>query len=410
MPLNRVVITGYGVVTPIGRSVGEMMNGLAQGVCATRLMADWNRLGPLRCQLGAPVEIQDLNAIPRSFRRTMSRMSIMAVQAAKEALTQAGIQASSIPENPRFGCVLGSTAGSPEATTQSYQTLLAQHDFTLLGAAAFFRCVPHTVTLNVAQYLGVKGMVMATAAACASGLQAVGLAYDLIRLGRQDVILCGGAEELHETVVASFDILYAASSRYNDSPSRTPRPFDVDRDGLVCGEGAGVLVLESLDHAARRGANILAEVVGYHTCNNGIHVSQSDSGSMALCMRTALQAAGLTPEAIEFVNAHATGTMQGDVAEAQAIAAVFGGNVPVSSLKGHLSHTLGGSGAIELVAVVEMMRSGVIYPTRNLDNIDPACAGIGLIQEVTSRRFRAFLKNSFAFGGINAAIACVAYG
>jgi 3-oxoacyl-[acyl-carrier-protein] synthase II len=409
MPLNRVVITGCGVITPIGRSVGEMMDGLAQGVCGTRALSDWNRLGPLRCQVGAPVEIQNPTAIPRQFRRTMSRMSIMAVQAADQALAQAGIPASGIPENPRIGCVLGSTTGSPEATTQTYQTLLAQHEYTLLGAAEFFRCVSHTVTLNVAQYLGIKGMVMATAAACASGSQAIGLAYDLIRLGRQDVILCGGAEELHETVVGSFDILYAASSGYNDSPSRTPRPFDRDRDGLVCGEGAGVLVLECLDHAKQRGANILAEVVGYHTCNNGVHVSQSDAASMAMCMRTALQAADLKPEDIGFVKAHATGTLQGDLAEAQAIAAEFGKDVPVSSLKGHLGHTLGGSGAIELVAVVEMMRSGVIYPTRNLENIDPACAGIGLIQDVTPRPFRAFLSNSFAFGGINAAIACAAY-
>jgi len=409
MSLNRVVITGYGVVTPIGRSVGEMMNGFALGDCATRVMPDWNRLGPLRCQVGAPVEIQDPTAIPRQYRRTMSRMSIMAVQAADQALAHAGISPSNIPEDPRFGCVLGSTAGSPEATTQSYQSLLAHHEYTLLGAAEFFRCLPHTVTLNVAQYLGIKGVAMATAAACASGSQAIGLAYDLIRLGRQDVILCGGAEELHETVVGSFDILYAASSGYNDSPSRTPRPFDRDRDGLVCGEGAGVLVLECLDHAKRRGANILAEVVGYHTCNNGIHVSQSDTTSMAMCMRTAMQEAGLKPEDIGFVKAHATGTTQGDLAEAQAIAAEFGKDVPVSSLKGHLSHTLGGSGAIELVAVVEMMRSGVIYPTRNLENIDPACAGIGLIRETTPRKFSAFLSNSFAFGGINAAIACAAY-
>lgn len=409
MSLNRVVITGYGVVTPIGYSVAEMMNGLEQGVCATRVMSDWNRLGTLQCQLGAPVDLRDATAIPRRFRRTMSRMSIMAVQAANQAIAHAGIQASSIPENPRFGCVLGSTTGSPEATTQAYQTLLTEHKYTLLGASEFFQGVPHTVTLNVAQYLGIKGMVMATAAACASGSQAIGLAYDLIRLGRQDIILCGGAEELHEMVVGSFDILYAASRRYNDSPSRTPRPFDIDRDGLVCGEGAGVLALERMDHAVRRGANILAEVVGYHTCNNGIHVSQSDSTSMAMCMRTALEAAGLGPADIGFVKAHATGTPQGDLAEAKAIATEFGKDVPVSSLKGHLGHTLGSSGAIELIATVEMMRRGVIYPTRNLDNIDPACAGIGLIRDVTSCCFRAFLNNSFAFGGINAAIACAAY-
>jgi 3-oxoacyl-[acyl-carrier-protein] synthase II len=404
--LNRAVITGYGVVSPIGYSVEEMMRALDAGVCATRAMPpSWNRFGRLRCQVGCPVEMRDPKAIPRSLRRTMSPMSIYAVQAATQALKHAGIDPAAIAPNPRIGCIMGSTTGSPQAISQTYEILLAKNEYEMLGASEFFRCISHTVALNVAQFFGIKGVVSATSAACASGLQAVGAAYDQVRLGRQDVVLCGGGEELHETVVGSFDILYAASAQYNDRPADTPRPFDAKRDGLVCGEGAGVIVVEGRDHALARGANILAEIVGYHTCS-GVHVSQSDEPSMAHCMKAALDCAGLGAKDIGYINAHATGTPQGDAAEARAIHGVFGSDIPVSSLKGNMGHTLGASGPIELAATIEMMRCGTIYPTHNLAEIDPACAGIGHVLKKTSKEFNHFLKNSFAFGGINSAIAC----
>jgi 3-oxoacyl-[acyl-carrier-protein] synthase II len=411
MLLKRVVITGYGAVTPIGYSVAEMMQSLEAGRCATQTMPpEWNRFGKLRCQVGAPIELRDPRAIPRSARRTMSPMSILAVQAAVQALQHAGIDAAKIPADPRFGCIMGSTTGSPQAISQTYELLLGKNEYAMLGASEFFRCVSHTVALNVAQYFAIKGVVSATSAACASGLQAVGAAYDQIRLGRQDVVLCGGAEELHETVVGSFDILYAASAGFNDAPSQTPRPFDTKRDGLVCGEGAGVIVLESEEHAMRRGATILAEIVGYHTCSNGTHVSQSDDVSMTDCMNIALDSAGLSAHDIGYVNAHATGTPQGDAAEARALRAVFGADIPISSLKGNMGHTLGASGPIELAATIEMMRNGMIYPTHNLQDVDPECAGICHVREKTTRKFNAFLKNSFAFGGINSAIACKLWG
>ncbi len=386
-----------------------MMQGLASGASGVKRMPPtWNRYGPLRCQVFAPLELRDPKAIPRPQRRTMSPMSIMAVQAAEQALKQAGIDPQSIPDNPRIGCVMGSTTGSPQGIAQTYETLLEKKEYMLLGASEFFRCISHTVALNVAQFYKMKGVVFATSAACASGLQAVGAAYDQIRIGRQDVMLCGGAEELHETVVGSFDILEAASARFNDSPATTPRPFDAQRDGLVCADGGGVVVLEELNHAQKRGAKILAEVVGYHTCSNGKHVSQSDDESMKVCMATALDSAGLSPRDIGYVNAHATGTVQGDAAEARAIGAVFGPEVPVSSLKGNMGHTLGGSGPIELAATVEMMNSGTIFPTHNLEEIDSSCAGIGHVQGTKPHSFKAFLKNSFAFGGINSAIVCTA--
>jgi len=405
--MRRVVITGYGVVTPIGYSVPEMMAGLAEGACATKRMpAEWNKFGPLRCQVGAPIEIRDPKAIPRPQRRTMSTMSIIAVQATIQAMAHAGLNLADVPNNPRFGCIMGSTTGSPEAITRTYELLIGTHEYMLLGASEFFRCVSHTVALNVAQYLSVKGVVSATSAACASGLQAVGAAADQIRLGRQDVMVCGGAEELHETTVGSFDILYAASSKFNDSPSLTPRPFDTKRDGLVCGAGAGVIVVEEYEHAIKRGATIHAEILGYHTCSNGTHVSQSDESSMITCMNTALEEAKLKARDIGYVGAHATGTEQGDAAEARALAGVFGANVPVSSLKGNMGHTLGASGPIELAATIEMMKTGTIYPTHHLDEIDPACGGILHVQQKRPYKFDKFLKNSFAFGGINSAIAC----
>jgi len=408
MPFHRVVITGYGVVTPIGYSVAEMMQSLETGVCATKTMPpEWNRFGKLQCQVGAPIELRDPKAIPRPQRRTMSPMSIMAVQASQQALAHAGIDPAGIPSDPRFGCIMGSTTGSPIALARTYEMLFSNSEYMQLGASEFFQCISHTVPLNVAQFFGIKGLVSASCAACASGLQSVGAAYDQVRLGRQTVVLAGGSEELHETVVGSFDILYAASSRYNDSPSRTPRPFDTARDGLVCGEGAGVIVVEDYDHAVKRNAKILAEIVGYHTCSNGTHVSQSDDVSMQMCMKMALEGSELTPADIGYVSAHATGTTQGDAAEARAIGAVFGPETPVSSLKGNMGHTLGASGPIELAATIEMMHAGVVYPTHNLAEIDPACGGIHLPKEKLKHPFKAFLKNSFAFGGINAAMACV---
>jgi 3-oxoacyl-[acyl-carrier-protein] synthase II len=218
------------------------------------------------------------------------------------------------------------------------------------------------------------------------------------------VLLCGGAEELHPTVTGSFDILYATSSKYNDRPQMTPRPFDRDRDGLVCGEGSGILVLEDYDRAVKRNARIYAEITGFSTTANGLHVSQSNKESMVSCMRQAMREAGVTAGSVDYINAHATATIQGDQEEAEAIRELFGAAVPVSSLKGYIGHTLGASGAIELAASLAMMQRAVVYPTLNLDNVADDCAGIDHVREPRSKALGTILKNGFAFGGINAAL------
>lgn len=405
MTLKRVVITGLGVVSPFGNGVPALMKGIEEGRSAVQRMEGWEEYSGLHSLVGAPVEMQDEKRIPRQKRRSMGRMSIFAAQAADEALADAGIRLDQ-EDRWRIGCVIGSTMGSAKSINDAFEIMLPKKDLSLLNSTMFFQCMSHTAAVNVAQYLGLNGSIMAPAAACASALHAIGTGYDLIRLGRQDVLLCGGAEELHPTVTGSFDILFATSAKYNDRPRETPRPFDRDRDGLVCGEGSGLLVLEDYDHAVKRKAKIYAEVAGYSTTANGLHVSQSNKESMVVCMHQALESAGVSENDIDYINAHATATIQGDQEEAEAIREIFGGTVPVSSLKGYIAHTLGASGAIELAASMKMMERGLIYPTLNLASVAPDCEGINHVTKILHRQVRTVLKNGFAFGGINAALVC----
>jgi 3-oxoacyl-[acyl-carrier-protein] synthase II len=402
--MRRVVITGTGSISALGNSMEELINSIEQQVCGTKKMEPWNKYKGLQSLVGAPAKLPDIKIIPRKMRRSMGRMSLLATFAAIEALESANILNDTISNNQRYGCVAGSTMGSAEALNDTFETMLPDHDLTLLKSMGFFQSISHTVSMNLAQYFSITGSVIATSAACASSLQALGTGFDLIRHNTQDVVLCGGAEELHPTVTGSFDILFATSVKYNDSPEKTPRPFDKDRDGLVCGEGAGIVVLEELEHAKNRKANILAEIKGYNTCGSGNHISHSDRKAMIQCMNSALNDADIKSSDIDFVNAHATATLQGDSEEAAAIHSIFGSKVPVNSLKGYLGHTLGASGSIELAVIIEMMNNDIIYPTLNLDNVDETCSMINHVTKKIEKNIDFILKNCFAFGGINASI------
>jgi 3-oxoacyl-[acyl-carrier-protein] synthase II len=406
MTLKRVVITGMGCVSPFGRGVTALTDGIEAGRSAVRFMEGWDQYIGLRSLVGAPAELKDEKLIPRQNRRSMGRMSLFAAQAAQDALADSGLDPT-VATSGRMGCVVGSTTGSAISISQAFETMLPDRNLANLSATSFFHCISHTAAMNVAQLLGINGCVMATCAACASALQAIGAGYDLIRLDRQDLVLCGGAEELHPTVTGSFDLLFATSTKYNATPNKTPRPFDRDRDGLVCGEGSGIVLLEDYEHAVKRNARIYAEVLGYHTCNSGDHVSESNRAAMSVCMREALNGAGLKAGQVDYVNAHATATLQGDKEEAEAIREVFGDSVPVSSLKGYIGHTLGASAAIELAASLAGMRKDTIYPTLNLENVSPECQGIRHVMNAPERRAaRVVVKNSFAFGGISAVLVC----
>ena len=403
--IPRVAITGIGAVTPLGYGAKTLFDAMKDGVSAVKNMPEWGDYEGLRSLVAAPCEIRNEKDIPRKTRRSMSPMSVMAVQAADEAIADAGLKKESLKDG-RCGCVSGSTMGSARVINQAYELVLPEKDFTKLTSMMFFKCMAHSVSANLAQYFGLTGTVMATSAACASSLQAIGTGFDLIRAGRENIVLCGGAEEVHPTVTGIFDLLYASSVNYNDTPELTPRPFDAERDGLVCGEGAGILILENYDRAVARNAKIYAEIVGYNSVGSGDHVSQSSKEAMTSCMKGALYDANVLPEAIDYINAHATGTIQGDAAEAKSLAELFGNKVPVSSLKGYFGHTLGASGAIELIASLQMMENDLLLPGLNLKKPAEECNGIGHITKVQNKKITYFIKNSFAFGGVNASLVC----
>jgi 3-oxoacyl-[acyl-carrier-protein] synthase II len=232
----------------------------------------------------------------------------------------------------------------------------------------------------------------------------VGYGFDAIRFGQQEVMLTGGAEEYHPIDSAVFDIMFATSTR-NDAPETTPRPFDADRDGLVVGEGAGTLILESLDHAERRGARILAEVIGYGTNCDGRHITNPDSEGMRRVMELSLADAGLGPGDIDYVNAHGTATEAGDIAESAAMHALFGARVPVSTFKGHLGHTLGACGAVEAWLTLAMLAEGWFAPNLNLENVDPRCGELDYLRGAPRQIDAEYvMSNNFAFGGVNTSL------
>ncbi len=309
---------------------------------------------------------------------------------------------------PGFSCstgiAFGCTQGSPRAFEVYARKFYAGRTLKGIRGSDYVRFMSHTCAANIAQFFGIVGRVVPTSSACTSGSQGIGYAYESIRFGRQDIMIGGGAEELDAIDAAIFDVLLAASRR-NDEPERTPRPFDVARDGTVVGEGAGSLVLEELSHAQARGAPIHAEVLGFATNCDGRHMTNPDAASMERVMRMALEDAGIQASDVDYVNAHASATEVGDIAESQATYAVFGDRVPVSSLKGQMGHTLGACGALEAWMTIEMMREGWLAPTLNLEAPDGRCAPLDYLMGAP-RELAAEIavSNNFAFGGVNTSL------
>lgn len=400
MSLEPVVITGIGVVTPLGNSHASLFQALQAGTSGIREVPELAQVGGLRSRLAATVAPIDAKQIPRKFRRSMSSMSMYAYLSSLQALEMADYPSDQLGSG-QLGVMIGSTLGSTATSEGFFQDYFKDYSLERMKSGLFFQLMGHSCAANVAQSLGIAGRVMAPSAACATSCQAIGYAYEQIASGKQQAILCGGADELHPLTVATFDVLNAASTHYNDRPQSVPGPFDRHRDGVICGEGSGVLLLESRAEALRRGAPILAEVAGFATTSDSSSIANPDVCAMAQCMRLALQDAGLTAADIDYINAHATGTEQGDIAEAEAIQLIFADGVPVSSLKGHLGHTMAASGAIELAGTIGMAQHQQLIATRNLQEVDERCAGILHLQQSRQQKLTTILKNNFAMGGIN---------
>jgi len=404
MSLKKVVITGTGAVSPYGVGVPGFIEKLFNGQSAVvNMKEEWSKdIEDLMCYVGAPLTEQlNEKSIPRKFRKTMGKTAILAYLAVKEGLDEAGINEEQL-NSGKLGVSYGSSTGSAISTEKFFVEHMRTRSARSLPSGIFFQVMSHTSAANIAQAFNITGRVISPNSACSSAAQAIGVGFETIRCGYQDIMICGGSDELHVTTSASFDMVQAASFKYNNTPEKTPRPFDKDRDGTVCGEGAGCLILESESSAIDRGAKIYGEVIGFATNSSGAHMAHADVNSIVVCMQEALQNASLNPNDIDYINAHATGTIIGDASEAKAIEQIFGENkIPVSSLKGHYGHTLGASGVLELIAVLNMIKKNSILPTLNLDKPDEVCKNINLIGKVEYKKLRTIIKNSFAFGGIN---------
>ena len=401
---RRVVVTGMSGVTSLGQSWEDIERNLRAGASGVQRMAEWERYGDLLTRLGAPVV--DFALPPhytRKTTRTMGRVAQMAVRATEVALEDAGLKNDPFLKSGRVGVAYGSSTGSTDAI-KDFGNMLTTGESGNINATTYIRMMGHTAAVNIGVHFGLQGRIIPTSSACTSGSQGIGYAYEAIRFGMQDAMVAGGGEELCVSEAAVFDTLYATSTR-NDAPKTTPAPFDKSRDGLVIGEGASTLVLEERERAIARGARIYAEIVGFASNSDGDHVTHPNTMTMERVMRMALDAAGLPPDAVQYVNAHGTATEHGDIAESQATFRIFGQKAPVSSLKGHFGHTLGACGALESWATIQMMHGGWFAPTRNLKSVDERCGDLDyVLGDGRKLDIGVAMNNNFAFGGINTSL------
>ena len=402
--MHRVAVTGMGGITALGCEWGEIEARFRERRSAVRYMPEWERFEDLNSRLAAPIcAFEPPAQWTRKQTRGMGRVALLAVAAAERALRQAELLGDPLLCGGAAGVACGSSIGSiPDI--RDYAVMLLEGSSSGLNANSYVRMMPHTAAANISIFFGLRGRMLPTSSACTSGSQAIGYAYESIKHGLQTVMVAGGAEELCPTQAMSFDILYATSRR-NAEPQATPRPYDCDRDGLVVGEGAAMLVLEELEHARARGARVHAEIVGFATNCDGLHVTRPEESTMRAVQELALADAGLDPRAIAYVNGHGTATEHGDIAESRATAAVFGSRVPLSTQKSYLGHTLGACGALEAWFSIEMMNGGWFAPTLNLERIDPRCGELDyLVGEGRRLEAEYVMSNNFAFGGVNTSL------
>jgi 3-oxoacyl-[acyl-carrier-protein] synthase II len=402
--MRRVAVTGMAGITALGSSWPEIQACMRAGDNSIRYMAEWERYADLNTRLAAPVDSFTMPAHwTRRQSRSMGRVSQMAVRAAEIALADAGLLDDPILRNGETGVACGSSVGSTP-DIKDFAVMLITGASEGLNANSYVRMMPHTTAANLGIFFGLQGRIIPTSSACTSGSQAIGFACESIRYGHQTVMLAGGAEELCVSEAMAFDMLFATSRR-NDAPRTTPRPYDRNRDGLVVGEGAGMLILEELEHARARGARIHAEIAGFATNSDGMHVTKPEEATMRVVMELALRNAQICPQAVGYVNGHGTATEHGDIAETRATAAVFGAGIAISTQKSYLGHTLGACGALEAWFSIEMMKHGWFAPTINLDNHDERCGELDYI--VGSGReldVEYVMSNNFAFGGVNTSL------
>lgn len=400
--MNRVVITGLGIYSCIGSNLDEVRDSLFVGRSGIVLDQERKDFG-FRSGLTGQVQKPDIkNLLDRRARLMMPEQAEYAFMSTREALLNAGINQDYLNEH-EAGILFGNDS-SAKPIIEATDIIREKKDTMLVGSGSVFKTMNSTVNMNLATIFRLKGINFSVSAACASGSHAIGLGYMFIRNGMQEMVICGGTQEINLYAMGNFDAIAAFSVREND-PTRASRPFDRDRDGLVPSGGAATVILESLESAQRRGAKILGEVVGYGFSSNGGHISNPSVDGPIRSLSIALKDAAYSASDIDYINAHATSTPAGDASEAQAINAIFGSaHTPVSSTKGMTGHECWMAGASEIVYSMLMMQNDFIAPNINFENPDEDSALLNLITQTKTQKINTFLSNSFGFGGTNSSI------
>ena len=401
--MRRVVITGIGIWSCLGTDIETVRNALYAGKSGIGLDPDRLTYG-YRSGLTGIVEKPVLTKkdLDRHTRAGLSEEAEYAFMASRQALAQAKVDNDYLLAN-EVGCIFGNDS-SAKPVIESAKIMDEKHDSAMLGYGLIFQSMNSTVNMNLSTIFHLRGVNFTISAACASGSHSIGLGYMLIKQGLQDMVLCGGAQETNYYSMASFDALGAFSVRM-DEPTKASRPFDRSRDGLIPSGGAAALVLEDYDHAVARGADILCEVTGYGFSSNGGGISQPSDDGCVTAMQRAMDDAGITADDVDYINAHATSTPQGDMYEAKALQRLFAGrHALISSTKSMTGHECWMAGASELVYSILMMRDNFVAPNINLEEPDEYAAGLNLTSTTVDTTVNTVLSNSFGFGGTNSAL------
>ena len=400
--MNRVVITGMGIWSCIGTTLEEVCDALYQGHSGIVFSPERKEAGFESALVGNVPKADLKPLLPRSLRSFMPEEAQYAYMATRQALEQARLDQDFLDAH-EVGIIYGNDS-TVEATMVSLDKFRQAHDTVACGGGAIFQIMNSTITMNLACLFHLKGINLTASAACASSSQSIGLATMLIRNGLQECVVCGGAEENNLYGIAAFDGIQAFSTRENE-PTKACRPFDRNRDGLVPSGGAATVVLESYEHARKRGATILGEVLGWGFSGNGDHISTPDIEGPARSLERCLHDADISPRDIGYINAHATSTVIGDKREAQAIHQVFGDyRVPVTSTKSQTGHEMWMSGASEIIYSMLMMQHDFIAGNINFEAPDEETACLNIVPETCKASFDLFLSNSFGFGGTNSTL------
>jgi 3-oxoacyl-[acyl-carrier-protein] synthase-1 len=407
--MRRVAITGVGVLSSIGNSYPEVIDSLRRGRSGVSPVPEWVELG-LRCTIAGQLEgIDDLrteSGISGDQLKCMSDAALYCALAAQQAVGDAGLTADDL-EGRRTGCVVGSGISGTGAIYEGGRRLYS-NQLRRVRPYVVLNTMASSCSANLATLFKIGGRSYSISSACTTSAHCIGHGFELIRAGQLDLALVGGGEEVNALVGGAFDAMrMVLSTHFNHTPSRASRPFDVDRDGFVLAEGAGILILEDMERAVSRGAHIRGEIIGYAANSGGtgmVH-PETDGRSAAACIHDALLDADVDPESIDYVNAHGTSTNQGDLAEARALRRVFGEpGPPLSSTKSMTGHALGAIGAHELIFCLAMLEQGFIAPSLNIDTLDPEFEGLDVVRETRVCEPTVAVSNSFGFGGTNAVL------